>query len=70
MGNVSISLNGSTELNAVLYMWTHQGRAEREENLPQPTGHPSFDVLQDTISLLGHKDTLPAYGQSVIHQDT
>ena len=30
---------GSPELDTALQLWPHQGRAEREDHLPQPAGH-------------------------------
>ena len=37
-----------------LQMWPHQSKGE---NLPHPAGHTLVNTLQDTIGLLGYKDT-------------
>jgi len=36
-------------------MGPHQGRAEGEETLPQPTAHTPLDAPQDPIGLLGNQ---------------
>ncbi|XP_052556631.1 uncharacterized protein LOC128089357 isoform X2 [Tympanuchus pallidicinctus] len=51
-------------------MRSHQGRVEGEDHLPQPAGHALFNAPQDAIGPLGHKGTLLAHGQPVVHQDT
>ena len=47
----------------------HQGRVEGEDHHPQPAGHALPNAPQDTIGLLGHKATLLAHSQPVVHQD-
>ena len=39
---------GAPGLDAVLQMEPHKGRAEGDNHLPLPAGHPSFDAAQNT----------------------
>lgn len=54
-------LLGAPALDAVLQMGPHEGRAEGDNYLPLPAGHPFTDVAQDTIGLLSCKHTLLAH---------
>ena len=40
------------ELDAVLHMGPHEGRAEGGNHLPGAAGHPPFEAAQDTVGLL------------------
>ena len=42
---------------------------EGEDHLPQTAGNAVPNAPQDTVGLLGHKSTLLAHGQLVVHQD-
>ena len=42
-------------------------QTRREDHLPQPTGHTSFDVAQDTVGFLGCENSLLAHVQLPIH---
>ena len=46
----------------------HQHRVERQDYLPQPAGHTSFDDAQDMVGFLGCECTLLAHVQLPIHQ--
>ncbi|XP_052520385.1 uncharacterized protein LOC128071565 isoform X3 [Tympanuchus pallidicinctus] len=63
-------LLGSPELDAVLQMRPYQDVVEGEDHLPRPAGHALFSAPQYAIGPLGHKGTLLAHGQPVVHQDT
>ncbi|KAK4821151.1 hypothetical protein QYF61_014246 [Mycteria americana] len=56
------------ELDAVLQVGSHQGRAERQNHLPRPAGHAAFDAAQDMAGLLGCERTLLAHVQLFVHQ--
>ena len=56
------------ELDAELQLRSPQSRAEGQNHLPCPAGHASFDVAQDTVSLLDGKGTLLPHVQPFIHQ--
>ena len=56
------------ELDAGLQVGSHQSRAERQNHLPQPAGHTSFDVAQDMAGYLGCEHTLWADVQLFIYQ--
>jgi len=43
---------GAPSLGAVLQVGPHKGRAEGENHLPHPAGHPSFGAAWDTAGLL------------------
>jgi len=58
---------GAPELDAVLQVGSHQSRVEGQNHLPQPAGHASLDVAQDTVGLLGCKCTLPVHVELLIH---
>lgn len=60
---------GAPGLDAGLQMGPHKGRAEGDNHLPLPAGHPSFDTAQDTVVLLGCESSLLAHVQLFIHQD-
>ncbi|KAK4817094.1 hypothetical protein QYF61_027925 [Mycteria americana] len=59
---------GTPELDAVLQVGSHQSRAEGQNPLPRPAGHPSFDAAWDTAGFLGCECTLLAHVQLFIHQ--
>jgi len=44
---------GAPELDAALQMGLHEGKADRNNPLCHPAGHPSVDAAQDTAGLLG-----------------
>jgi len=48
-------------------MWPQQGREESTDHLPHPADYTLSNVSYDTT---GHKVTLVAHGQPVVHQDT
>jgi len=50
----------SPELDRVLQMGPHYGRAEGEENLPPAAGHTPLNAPQETIGLFGNQGTLDA----------
>ncbi|KAK4829013.1 hypothetical protein QYF61_001769 [Mycteria americana] len=56
------------ELDAVLQVGSHQSGAERQNHIPRPAGHTSFDAAQDMVGLLGCECTLSAHVQLFIHQ--
>ena len=60
---------GAPGQTAVLQVRPHKGRVERDNALPLPAGHPSFDAAQDTAGLLVSKSTLLAHIQLFIHQN-
>lgn len=47
----------SPELDTVLQTRSHKSRVERENDLPQPACHISFDAVQDTVGCLDCKCT-------------
>ncbi|XP_032300907.1 transcription factor PU.1 isoform X1 [Coturnix japonica] len=49
---------GTPDLDTVLQLGPHEGRAEGDNHLPGPAGHPSSDGTQDTIGLGDCKRTL------------
>ena len=51
-------------------MWPHEGRGERANPLPVPSGHPSADGAQDPICFPSCRNTLLARVQFFIHQDS
>ena len=54
--------------DAVLQMRSHQCRIERQDHLPQPACHASFDIAQDTVGFVGCEGTLLAHVHLAIHQ--
>ncbi|KAJ7428259.1 rna-directed dna polymerase from mobile element jockey-like [Willisornis vidua] len=50
-------------------MCPHQGCVEGQEHLCRPGGNALPNAPQNAIGLLGHKDTLLAHRQLVVHQD-
>ncbi|KAK4833081.1 hypothetical protein QYF61_027743 [Mycteria americana] len=56
------------ELDAVLQVRSHQSGLERQNHIPGPAGHASFDAAQHTVGILGCKHTLPAHVQLFVHQ--
>jgi len=50
-------------------MWPHQGRVDGKDHLPRPACHTLYNAPQDPIGLFGHRGTLLAHGQPVVHQD-
>ena len=68
-GDPCLFLLGSPELDTVLQVRPDQGRVEGKDHLPWPAGHTPFNIPQNSTGLTGHKGTLQAYGQPVIHQD-
>ena len=61
---------GSPELDAVLHMWSHQGRAAGEKNFPQPAGQALFNAPRGSRWPSGHRGTLLAHGQTAVHPQT
>ena len=57
---------GAPGLDTVLQMGPHKGRAEEDNH---PAGHLSFDAVQDTVGLLGHKHTLLAHVKPPVSKD-
>jgi len=43
-----------------------EASVERQDHLPPPGGHTSFDAVQDTVGLLGYNGTLLAHVHLVI----
>jgi len=56
-------------VGTILQMWPLPGRVNGEDHLPRPAAQVVFGERQDTTGLLGHRGTLLAHGQSVVHQD-
>ena len=50
-------------------MRPHKGKAEQENPLPFPAGHPSFDADQVTAGFLCFKSTLLAHVKLFFHQN-
>ena len=48
----------ATDLDTGLQKRPHNGRAEGDNPLPLPAGHPSSDAAQDAVGLRGRKCTL------------
>jgi len=61
-------VQSTLHLDAVLQVRPHQHREERQDHLPWPTGHTSFDAAQHTVGFLGYKGTLLAHVQFPIPQ--
>jgi len=59
----------SPELDKLLQVWLHQGRAEEMDNFLQPAGYTLFSAPQCTTGLLDHKGMLLAHGQPAVNQD-
>ncbi|KAK4831140.1 hypothetical protein QYF61_015443 [Mycteria americana] len=59
---------GVPELKAVLQVGSHKSEVERENHLPRPAGHTSFDAAQDTVGFLGCKGTLSGHVELLINQ--
>ena len=47
----TLSFGEDIELNVELQMGPRQDRAERDNCLPLPADHTSFDTAQDTVGL-------------------
>jgi len=56
------------ELDTELQVRSHQSRAEGQNPLPCPAGHPSLDAAQDMVGLLGCECTLPGHVELLINQ--
>lgn len=56
-------------LDTVLHMRPHEGRAEVDNQLSCPAGHPSFGVTQDTVGLPGCKCILLVHVKLLVHQN-
>jgi len=57
---------GVPALDAVLQVESHGNRVEGQNHLPRHAGHASLDATQDTVGLLGCKETLLAHLESFI----
>ena len=60
---------GTPGLEAVLQMVSHDGRAEGDNPLPLPAGHPSVDAAHDALGLPGCKCTLLTHVHLFIYQN-
>ncbi|KAK4817241.1 hypothetical protein QYF61_005263 [Mycteria americana] len=58
---------GTPELDAVLWVGSHESGVEGQDHLPRPAGHASFDASQDTVGFLGCKHTLPCHVEVLIN---
>ena len=65
--HVSLVL-GSPELHTALQTWPPQGSVEAKDHLPPPADNTLPNAAQHTLGLLGHKGTVLARGQLVVHQ--
>lgn len=63
-------VRGASALETVLHMGPHKGGVERYSLFPLPASHPSFDAVQDTLSLLSGKHPLLAYVLLFIHENS
>jgi len=48
-------LLGAPGLDVVVQMGPHEVRAEGDNHLLHPAGHPSVDAAQDTVGLPGYE---------------
>jgi len=60
---------GAPGLDAVLQVEPHKGRVKGSKTLSLPAGHPSFDLAQDTVVLLGCKCALVVHVQLFVCQN-
>ncbi|KAK4831900.1 hypothetical protein QYF61_020047 [Mycteria americana] len=59
---------GAPELDTVLHTGSHRSGADRENHLPQPADHASFDAAQDMVGFPGSERTLPGHVELFINQ--
>jgi len=55
-------------VHTILQVGFHRSRAEGQNHLPRPAGHPSFDAAQDTVGLLGCRCTLLRHVELLVNQ--
>ena len=58
----------SPDLDTGLQVGSHQRRVEQQNPLSRPAGHASLDAAQDTVGLLGCKQTLPGHVELLVNQ--